>query len=88
MSLDGPNDSMTTMSTAHVVRDVRSTSRARSDTMRSFSKPTVTVQMQVHAQEKDEVPDVPFVLQGSGVDEACLKEIGGHGAGAGVGVAF
>lgn len=81
MSLDGPNDSMTTMSTNHVVQDVRSNSRARSETMRSFSKPIVVVQ-------EEEIPNVPFAVQAPSAEDMYLKEIGGPLRSPGVGLAF
>ena len=64
MSLDdGPNESVTTMSTAHV-GDVRSTSRAK-----SLTKPIVKELEMVEV-------DMPFILQGPGVrEEAYLKEV-------------
>jgi hypothetical protein len=73
MSLDGPNDSMTTMSTQHVVQDVRSNSRAKNDISKLANK--------VAVQEEDEVPDMPFILQGVPESYLLEKELGSPGVG-------
>lgn len=70
MSLE-PNDSMTSISTQHVVQDVRSNSRAKSD----FSKPTDVVVCE------EEVPDMPFILQGVPESYLLEKELGSPSVG-------